>query len=70
VDLQADEPARVRLADRVIDDVVDRLAVDPGLNPRSVGDDAQFVPAVVDEVRVAVPIFGGDVSQFVPIASP
>src|SRR5687767_8549875 len=50
VDLQADEPSRVRLVDRFIDNVLDRLTVHPGLDPRSAGDDAYLVPAVIDEV--------------------
>ena len=54
VDLQADEPAWVGLIDRVIDDVLDRLTVDPGLNARAARDNSHLVPAIVDEVGVAL----------------
>ena len=55
VDLQADEAARVRLVDRLVDDVFDRLTVDPRLNARTARDDPHLVPAVVDEVADVPP---------------
>src|SRR5688572_22325674 len=53
VNLQRDESPWVRLIHRFVHDVIDHLSVDVGGNAWSFGDDPQFVPALVDEMRVA-----------------
>ena len=50
--LQANEAGRMIFVDLFVSQVFDCLAVDPSLNPRPFGDDAELVPFAVLEVLV------------------
>ena len=47
VNLQADEAFRVSLVDIFVGQIFDRFAIDPGLNSRAFGDDAELVPLTI-----------------------
>src|SRR5687768_16143859 len=53
VNLEPDEPPRVRPVRRLVDEILHQVAVDPGLDARPPRHDAQPVPALVDEVAMA-----------------
>ena len=53
VNLQPDESFRVRLVHIFVDEILDQIAVDPGLNAWSTRNDPQRVPAFVDKVVMA-----------------
>src|SRR5204863_8601406 len=54
VNLQSNEPRRMRLVHGLVDEILHQVAVDPSLNARSTGDNTQSVPAFVDEVVMSL----------------
>ncbi len=54
VDLEAYKTLRVGLVDILVGEVLDQMTIHPRLNPRPSRDEAQFVPALVNEVTMTI----------------
>ncbi len=48
--LQADEACGMRLIDRFVRQIFDLLTIDPGLDPRTFGNDPKLVPLAIFHV--------------------